>query len=88
MHLKISDKILQYGQYHGQSFDWVLLNDPSYIIYLGVDFSDKASETLKSDEEKILFSLVSYAMTFPLFNQAYSMHKNPVSRQNHFFWTK
>ena len=72
-----STTILQYGQYYGQSFEWVLLNDPSYVIYLADDYFGKSFEDMKSDKEKILFSLVSWAMTSPLFNRAFYIHKKP-----------
>ena len=51
--------ILQYGQYYGKCFEWVLQNDPSHIIYLGVDYFGQTLDDMKSDKEKILFSLVN-----------------------------
>ena len=72
-----ADCVLQYTQYKGQTFEWVLLNDLSFIFYLARDLYDKKFESLKSDKDRTLHSLVSWALSFPSVQRSYQRHKSP-----------
>ena len=70
---------LQYTKYKGKSFEWVLVNDPSVVIWIGEMYAGKSMSALKSDREKTLFSLFLYGMSFPDFDKAYGCHKRPIN---------
>ena len=71
--------LLQYGQYKGKTFEWIVVNDPSYISYLSCDYLHKDFDSLTLDREKVFHALCSWAMTFKSCKDAYAMHKDPRS---------
>ena len=73
--------VLQHTQYKGQSFKWVLQNDPSYVIYLARDYIGKSLSDMKTDREKIHCALVTWALSFEEFKRAYDIWKNPKNME-------
>ena len=58
--------VQQHGQYREQTFEWILENDPGYILYLCRDEeSDKnRPKSGTKGDESLTEKLVSYAMMF------------------------
>ena len=51
-----ADSVLQYTQYKGKTFEWVLLNALSFIFYL----FDRKFDSLKSNKDKTLHSFIRW----------------------------
>ena len=64
--LLLGQFVHQHGQYRGQTFQWILENDPGYILYLCRDEeSDKnRPKSWTKGDESLTEKLVSYAMMF------------------------
>ena len=71
------DTVLQWTQYKGKTFQWLLINDPSFVIYLARDFDGKSFDLMKTEREKTFHSLVTWAFSFQSFKDAYEKFKQP-----------